>query len=388
MKRWWKAALLFLLWAAAFAVCMWGGGRSAWFLFYALGGLNAYVWLVYALSPSTIAVTRRLDRDRYTAGESVEVSVWLRLDSRIAVSWIAVSESWRRQGKPFREFRKLLFPTGKAKALRYEYRLQHVPRGRYSSPEMVIVTGDVFSILTKEHRVQAECGFLAVPMPAPVLGRMRFSGGQQEGRFRPLLPWNESTATHGVREYVPGDALSRIDWKASARGGEWRTKVLEETGDGRLLIALDAHHTDELQLERAIRICAGIMRWVKESGGRFGWASSASAAVESLSHDLSFEIGLELLSEVELVPERKKSRHDWLSSAYRQAPGRTALVYVGSALDDSTVETLASLRERGVAVHVVRVGEDAAEPLRERHRWAAINGMGCALSVVRKEDLA
>src|SRR4051812_7254258 len=54
-------------------------------------------------------------------------------------------------------------------------------------------------------------------------------------------PWPSGLEFYGMREYVPGDDLRRIVWRASARTGEIMVRVAEQGITDKITIILDTH---------------------------------------------------------------------------------------------------------------------------------------------------
>ena len=50
----------------------------------------------------------------------------------------------------------------------------------------------------------------------------------------------ETTQINGIREFLPGDRLSRIHWGATAKTGQWKSKEFEREALPRTIVLLDA----------------------------------------------------------------------------------------------------------------------------------------------------
>lgn len=72
----------------------------------------------------------------------------------------------------------------------------------------------------------------------------------------------------GLREYRPGDPLKRIDWKATARGGDLMSRVYEPSATQQLYVVLNIDTLEHAwegylkdELERAVSAAASVAVW-------------------------------------------------------------------------------------------------------------------------------
>ncbi|MCU5787925.1 DUF58 domain-containing protein [Alloalcanivorax marinus] len=88
-------------------------------------------------------------------------------------------------------------------------------------------------------------------------------GGDRERRAAPTGQ-NGSEEFRGLRGYVPGDALTQVDWKGFARGRGLNVKLFEEPASGRLWLRYDL--LEGLPLEQRLSIlCYWVVRLSDEN---------------------------------------------------------------------------------------------------------------------------
>jgi uncharacterized protein (DUF58 family) len=85
------------------------------------------------------------------------------------------------------------------------------------------------------------------------------------GTLRPV--WLDPARPAGVRDYIPGDPLRRLHWRATARIGRLQTRRFDPAAALQLVIVLDVNTAeqawrgvDHTVLERAISVTASIAR--------------------------------------------------------------------------------------------------------------------------------
>jgi uncharacterized protein (DUF58 family) len=79
--------------------------------------------------------------------------------------------------------------------------------------------------------------------------RELFDSWEDGGRRRE----DEGDIVHGVRDYLPGDSMRQIHWRATARRDELIVKEVEQPGSPQLLLALDVGSGDDAGEQAARR---------------------------------------------------------------------------------------------------------------------------------------
>jgi uncharacterized protein (DUF58 family) len=121
-------------------------------------------------------------------------------------------------------------------------------RGRFQLGPLTIRSSDPFGLFPSEKRLPTRQNIVVLPMTVPIgyfpLPSGRLPGGEALRRRTHQITPNAST----VREYVPGDSLSRIHWKSTARRRELMVKEFELDPLAEIWIILDAYR--DIQFER------------------------------------------------------------------------------------------------------------------------------------------
>ena len=162
---------------------------------------------------------------------------------------------------------QFLFLRGHAKVSRV-WNITCEKRGAYEMEHVVLVTSDSLGVVRLSLQAEDTGGTLLVlpqrmteaGLILPRLLHQQF--GDQSVRHSLLT---DPCLSAGVREYVPGDPLHRMHWKASAHAGTLLMRREEHTAQQTVtvLLALESHSPDsgimtqdEALLEHTIRVCA------------------------------------------------------------------------------------------------------------------------------------
>ncbi|ACZ20879.1 uncharacterized conserved protein [Sanguibacter keddieii DSM 10542] len=209
------------------------------------------------------------------------------------------------------------------------------------------------------------------------LARLRELDGQAAVQIR-----GEGTEFDSLREYVIGDDVRSIDWRASARGQEMVVRTWRPERDRRVLVVLDTARTSAARIGDQPRLDASI-----EAGLLLGaLASKAGDRVEMVAYDRELRARVAGAAGPRLLPaladamaplEASLVETDWpgLVALVRERLSQRSLVVILSTLEPAAIETgLLPVVEQLTAHHTVvlaSVADPAVAALREGRSTAA-----------------
>jgi uncharacterized protein (DUF58 family) len=170
-----------------------------------------------------------------------------------------------------------LAPLAPDKSARAAYRLPTSARGQVIVGPMVLTRTDMLGLAV--HRAVAAPATTVTVLPrwhtvaVPGKGADRGPLGQHL-RLRAL--GREGDEFRTLREYVPGDDLRKIHWKASARGDDLKVREMDVSGLRQIAVVLDqsASSHNEESFEMAITAAASIVLSAANSGRDIRFATS------------------------------------------------------------------------------------------------------------------
>lgn len=325
--------------------------------------------------PPRVDVAVALDRERALEGE--RVTLLLTLETAVPVERLEVHASLpeglelAEGGTPF----ALKLEAG---ARTVELALHCQRWGGYTLGELHMRARDRAALFAYEQRVEAESFLRVYPWPeqlrsiVPPLETQPFVGNQVSRTRGEGLEFAE------LRQFVPGDRVRRINWRASARRGELfvnqyhperNTDVVvfldsfldvQRDGSGTLDLAVSAAATlAATYLERKDRVglvaFGGLLKWILPESG----LKQRYRIVDAL-------IGTEVMlnyawKDVDVIPRRT-------------LPPKALVLAISPLLDERAVAALLDLRARGFDVAVIEVsplpfappGPGASEQLAHR----------------------
>ena len=247
-------------------------------------------------------------------------------------------------------------------------------RGLFTLGPTLLRCGDPFGLYTVSISDPAMVSLIVMPPVVPLPPIEIAAGGRAgEGRQRAAASEPTVSATR-VREYLPGDNLHWIHWRASARHDKLLVRQFDHTPAGDWWIALDLNQAAQVgegqqsTLEHGVILAASLAA----QGLRAGRAVGLMAHGESLSW-ITPQVGegqrWEILRALTLAQSGAHSLAESLAraqTAFRQA---SSLIIITADVSGAWVDTLWPLLRRGVAPTILLLaprsfGSDAdAQPL-------------------------
>jgi len=233
LTRYGQAAIVaaVVLWVAAYLVA-----GTAMYLF-AYGVIMLLVMAYFLARPKLKLEGERVGLfPRTMEGDRLAVTVKLTAKKR-ASTFILEDRVPERLGSPARvHITKLSAGT----STEHHYGLRCTRRGVYNVGPMVAIAGDPLGLTQREMVIADQFELLVHPRIELVSDRP-LTRQFEDPPIRPPVskPWPSGLEFYGMREYVPGDDLRRIVWRASARVGKLMVRVAEQGITDRITIMLD-----------------------------------------------------------------------------------------------------------------------------------------------------
>ena len=171
----------------------------------------------------------RIFRDftpRAFLGDDVKVRLEIRNSGILPVPWLRVQDSLPIELAAPGLFKRVLSMGSRGKE-EFEYVLKTRKRGYYSIGPLVASSGDLFG-LGVENRLEGGLSHLTVYPKIYILSKLELPSRSPMGTLRHKQPiFEDPTRVLSKRDYVAGDSLRRVDWKATAITGRLQVKQFE-----------------------------------------------------------------------------------------------------------------------------------------------------------------
>jgi uncharacterized protein (DUF58 family) len=305
---------------------------------------------------------------RVFCGEDIPVKFQLTNRSIFPLLWLRLQESVPTELAPPIPFKQVisLGPRGKAN---FTYTLKARKRGYYSVGPMFASTGDLFG-LGGEQRNKGSLDTLTVYPRIIHLTNINIPSNSPMGTLRHHQPiYEDPSRIQGKRDYVHGDSLRRVDWKATASTGRLQVKQFEPSMSLTTAIFLNLHSDEYGQqawidgMELAIVIAASLAKWVISKKQMVGLITNGIDPIAERQafrplfprrgHNHLMHL-FDILARVEYT--KQGSFVSLLDEAIIHLTWGTTLMIITGQADDALFDELFRLRQNGFNAVLILVG--------------------------------
>jgi uncharacterized protein (DUF58 family) len=271
--------LIILLFVAAFL-----HGDFAFTLLYLFVGayLLGSLWNRTAINRLKI---KRSFEPRAFLGEYIPVKVHIVNSGFLPVVWLRIYESTSSTLARARTIKEIvsLPPRGKTEVA---YSLHARKRGRYAIGPLFASSNDLLG-LSSEYQIEDLPEDLIVYPNIIPLGNIKLPSRSPLGTLRHHQPiFEDPSRVLSKRDYIAGDSLRRVDWKASAAVGRLQVKQFEPSIALETVIFLNLNgseyssHNRIDSTELGIVIAASLASWVVSQKQSVGLVTNGSDPVK------------------------------------------------------------------------------------------------------------
>jgi uncharacterized protein (DUF58 family) len=361
----------------------------------------ADIWIKYCLRD--LRYTRQFSEQRVLFGEEITLSLSIENAKLLPLPWLEVEDSIpqtltftgqrvRISLSTQRAVLENLFSLHWYERITRRYTMRCNARGVHTFGPTMLRSGDVFGFQNREEKLANRQYLLVYPLVVP-LTRFGLPARYPFGDYQaPRRLLEDPSRVIGVRDYMYGDDLRRVHWKASARAMQLQSKVYQPTTTYTLVLflnvmaQLDAWFGFHPELtELAICATASVADWALDHGYAVGLyantvmympelatsLSTSDAHALSITQTTPFTAGQEEATREQrvdsVVAEQLKRRRIHLPPASNEEQRKRimeALARVQSYFGNSIEDVIRAERTRlPVGATVVVVTSTVSEPL-------------------------
>lgn len=368
--------------------------------------LAADIWSRYCLRD--LRFEREMSEKRALFGETITLSCVVENAKLLPLPWLeiedtvprALSIEGRRVRIQFSSNRAILenlFSPRWYERITRRYTVNCNARGVHTFGPTNIRSGDLFGFSERNETLESRQYLIVYPLVAPLSSfnlPARYPFGDRRAPRRLL---EDPARVIGVRDYIYGDDLRRVHWKATARMMQLQSKVYEATTTYTLVmflnvaVQLDAYYGihPELQ-ELSICAAASVADWALNEGYAVGLYANSIMYMPEMGMKLPEKPGQRVdgqedaalnmqdqinLWRIQIPPasneeQRKRimetlarvqgffghSIEEMIQRERTHLPAGATIVVITSTVSDPLLDVLSRLKQAGHAVTILTIG--------------------------------
>ncbi|MCX8033567.1 MAG: DUF58 domain-containing protein [Thermoleophilia bacterium] len=364
---------------------------------FALLGVLVCCWLLVAVSGRKISVLRSLSSDRLVDGDEPELHLAVRNDSFLPAPTLTLHCSSTDFASAEVDIEVDNLPPRSSKDLKVS--VGRVNRGVHTLPPVSAEFEDPLGVARTARRVSEVLTVTVLPRITHLYSCALCPdfGLKHDWSGRRGLPTSGAAEFRGIRPHQPGEPLSRIDWKSTAKTGVLMMREMEEPAGADLTIILDGTagqvrgRAPLSNYELAVRAAGSIADFVLRSGRGVTlvrhektWRqirlSPDGSGQRSLLQSLA-EAKADATSPLSHLIQRLRREARYLLRAQG-----VSIVVLG--LDPLLARTLLELREDGARVAVIYAATSQTPEIDSRRLLLSLSSAGIpCISVEPNDDL-
>ncbi len=386
-----KVVLLMVIVVTTFVYAMFQGGFVSWFLFYSTA-LVVLTTLIYAFMPiGHLQVVRKVNAERLVSGEDLRVTITIERKFPFPFLYFIlediIPDDWRLKNSHINS-KGIIYPSFE-RNLVHSYTVRKPSRGEYQFSKVKVRTSDLFGLFPKEKEVTVKTEVVVYPSYQELRSLNMYNENEAEAYITSQRVIEDITSVAGSREYVPGDRLTSIDWKVTARINKLMTKEFEEYLGQRFLIAVDCSiksKEDAMTFEKAVELATSFtvhsykkqfhlgLLTVGKGVSRYPIHYGETHQGSMLEHLAKLNFHLGNAFDFAFVNEVNKITAD------------TILVIISTRITEAMVENLRRLNKRGVKTAFCLVTNTGNPTSYEQSKLALLDKLNTRYYVLGKNN--
>ncbi|MFD2638035.1 DUF58 domain-containing protein [Piscibacillus salipiscarius] len=404
-----RLVLVVVLLGILFSYAMFQGGFVSWFLFFSFLPILLYSFLIVLYPLSWLKVDRSVSKRYIQAGQSLNVKITVKSHLPLPILFLIIEDQLPRSihysdtrhfkyqflRKPSSllksdTYKTIIFPRFRRQVV-YEYEITSVPRGSHELTDVRLVTGDFLGLVSKEHVYSNRVSILSEPREVPLRLKNDISYFEEGEQTAYSIKANHTNLVSGVRDYAPGDRVSWLDWKTTARKQKLVTKEFEQEKHKDLTVVLNGIQSEEddwLAFEGSVEMANSIVRESIDDHGKVSFV-----AIGENRHEIQLERGrrdldrlTRFLAEVKLVDESKPFSSKLLKEGMLISKDRN-IVVITHELDPHLHRTMSRINQQDAKVSLIYIRSKHLVSSRERQGLDQLKQEGVIVTWLNEDQL-
>ncbi len=255
----------------------------------------------------------------------------------------------------------------------FEYNIYGRKRGRYKIGPTIVKFNDILGMFSFNFEIDTHKEVIVFPRIYKI-PYMSYKSLQPQGVIKNKVPiFEDPSLITGLREYVVGDDVKKINWKISAKHGKYLVNTYQHSISSASIIILNLFDEEynfrekDFYVEQAIELCASLSNELFLIKQEFGLVANCnkdnndtvliSAIGKSENHFKN------LLMDMALIETNKTIRVRDVFDKLKYVRWGLSIFLITTRLDEETLNQLIHFQKRGHTITIINTGPEIRKDL-------------------------
>ncbi|CAB50193.1 DUF58 domain-containing protein [Pyrococcus abyssi] len=328
---------------------------------------------IFFKSSVGVEVKREIERSRAIEGSIVEITLKIkpRANARAVLVQDLTPEGLEILG---RNSWVLSLKEGEEVKLKYKVK---VVRGHHEFLGVRISYRDPFGIFEEDRVVEIYDELIGIPRIEDVITPYSTKGTKITTGPLPSPRLGEGLEFHAVREYMPGDPMKIINWKATAKTGKIMVNEFESERKVDVVVVVDATYKGVDVFDHLMRAAASLLLDALENGTSFGLLISEAVPIWTKVDygKRHFFKCIDVLS-ISRPDKNNMIAYQVEHMARTKLPPRAQIIFISPLLTRESEEAIFTLYRLGYKIVTISPDPYSAREPRSREEELALRLLG------------
>lgn len=385
------------------------GGFVSWFLFYSFLPITIYYLCILTYPIQYWAIETKLSQTKINAGDHVTLKINIRRKLPFPIVYCIVEqmlpttmqkkdlrhEKFKYFHHPSsmlvkRQAKQMIFPWFRRK-FSLTFTFIHVPRGVHTFSNIRIRIGDYFGFIQKEHIFPTDEQLTVYPARRSVqLSQFETSFNGESAPIH-IFRKKHTNVTTGVREYVPGDKFSWIDWNQTARKQQLMTKEFEQEKQTHMMLIFDGtfhEHMNPLAFEGAVELIFALFDEIIKQKDKIQMLSLSGEIVYFLGGHRKYKEKQMREHFARIQPDGEKPLYMMLQKGQKLASYKHVILFITTVCNNDVLKSIELLIPQSKKIIVVFVQAKQLVTRQERKYMNILRSRGVSVHLLTEDQLS
>ncbi|MBU9712347.1 DUF58 domain-containing protein [Evansella tamaricis] len=265
---------ILLVWFCSTLFFLFAGGKLSFILFLIMSIITVYLMMLTRWSgikeiTGKRIITKPMGKQRIESDDTLTVSMTFKIPGFWPLPYVFIKDQVKHHHAGETLYESSFVPDY-YRSGSIVYTIPSLRRGKYEFGETECSTVDLLNLFEHKSSLKLPVSLNVFPRTIPIRKWSSIARVKKSESYPLTTPifQKETTEMDGVKEYIQGDRLSKIHWKASAKTGILKSKEFIKESKPRINLLLDQFplvYQSDRQFELAVSVAASLIQYTEKN---------------------------------------------------------------------------------------------------------------------------